>query len=358
MAVHDPIWLQAKSYAASEDRLLLSALMPGGGVVRSTSGSGGLLVTQTATASMNVQIAAGYAFVPGSIAAATQGTYFVYNDASVTVTLAASDPSLPRVDLIVVRVQDSAFAGSVDSATIERVTGTPGAGAPAAPSNTLTLAQVTVPAGATSVTNSNIADTRVWVSPLNFLQSPSAAFEALRVQARAGQTADIFAVESSAAAKFLRVGSDGTVYLENGARLVAQAMRPIEYADSGSPTNSTGPQVRISGSPSGTFVAPPSGAVKFSLRCFLQVSISSTGSYALGQINVRTGSTIGSGTLVRDDVAQVANANTGWIKAGGMGLVTSLTPGSTYNFTVTVQRTNDPGTAIGSQSGVLLEPVV
>ncbi len=128
-------------------------------------GTGELAVAQTATPSMAVTVAAGRAVVTGTHAA-TQGSYFVDNDAPVTVTLDTADPTHPRIDLVVVRVRDSDYAGSTDEAAVEAVTGTPAASpvAPAAPATSLVLAEVTVGAGAVTVTTANLTNRRTVIS--------------------------------------------------------------------------------------------------------------------------------------------------------------------------------------------------
>jgi hypothetical protein len=69
----------------------------------------------------------------------------------------------PRIDLVVARIQDSFYSGAVDTATIEMVTGVPAASplVPAAPANSLILAQILIPASAAVVLPANITDRRV-----------------------------------------------------------------------------------------------------------------------------------------------------------------------------------------------------
>src|SRR5688500_13417181 len=59
-----------------------------------------------AGANMSVDVSSGAALVPGTVVT-HQGFYYVFNDATVNLTIAASDPSNPRHDLIVARVRDS-----------------------------------------------------------------------------------------------------------------------------------------------------------------------------------------------------------------------------------------------------------
>jgi len=130
-------------------------------------GLGDCLVTQAATPNMTVDVAAGRGYVLGT-ETAQQGTYFFENDATLSVTIAAADPTNARKDLVVVRVQDAVYSGAVDDITIEVVTGTP-SGTPAeptVPANSYTLALVDVPALDTSIENAQITDRRSVHNPM------------------------------------------------------------------------------------------------------------------------------------------------------------------------------------------------
>lgn len=85
--------------------------------------------------------------------------YDVLNDATVTLTVAASNPTNPRIDLVYIQVQDSFYSGSADQAIAGVVTGTAAASpaVPATPANAIAIATVAVGAGVTSIVNANIA---------------------------------------------------------------------------------------------------------------------------------------------------------------------------------------------------------
>jgi hypothetical protein len=142
----------------------------------STIGSfaGGIVATgdlqvSAVTGELKVSVAAGEAFV-AQTQGSSGGAYYVRSPGAVNsqtaeqVTVAAANATNPRVDLVVVRVKDSTYSGSVNSAVLETVTGTATAGAtlanrtgaPAAPATSLVLAYVLVPAKATSVVSGNI----------------------------------------------------------------------------------------------------------------------------------------------------------------------------------------------------------
>lgn len=160
-----PFALQNGSHSAALFRQAVSSIVPnGGGLVQ----AGDLAVTQTGTPSMGVVVGVGRAWVPGTNVANFSGTtyssqaqYFALNDGPVTLTINAADPTNPRIDVVCLTVNDSNYSGTTNSAVLQVITGTPAASptAPAAPANSLVLAQVSVAANATSITNSNITTT-------------------------------------------------------------------------------------------------------------------------------------------------------------------------------------------------------
>ena len=153
-----PSWLQAGSYTAENDRLTQQAVFNTSGII----GAGSLAVTQQVVASLTLNIASGWAAILGGNTT-TQGVYVAYNDATATVTLAAADPTNPRIDRIVVTVSDATYSGSTNQVAFSVLTGTaaPSPVAPSTPTNSISLATVAVAAGVTTITNANITDTRV-----------------------------------------------------------------------------------------------------------------------------------------------------------------------------------------------------
>jgi hypothetical protein len=114
---------------------------------------------------MGVTVGVGRAWVPGTNVANFSGTtysaqalYFALNDGPVTKTITAADPTNPRIDIVVLQVNDSQYSGATNDAEINVIPGAPAASptAPTAPANSLVLAQVAVAANATSITNANI----------------------------------------------------------------------------------------------------------------------------------------------------------------------------------------------------------
>lgn len=166
MAVRAPSWLQAGSYPAENDRLLLQNLLGGslnsaliGGVI----GFADLKITPTGTPDMHVHAAVGGAFIPGT-ENTNQGAYGLVNDASVDITLAASSGSNPRISLIVAQVLDDSYSGGSHIGQIVEVAGTPALSpvAPAVPRNAIKLASVIVGTSVTSISAGNITDARTF----------------------------------------------------------------------------------------------------------------------------------------------------------------------------------------------------
>jgi len=160
--------LDTKTYAAAADRYLAQqgALQPGvvnaGDYVVAQRGSG---------ANMSVDVAAGGAWVAGG-SVARQGLYHQVNDGTVNQTAAAADATNPRIDQVILAINDSTAIGISDIPTLTVVAGTPTAGATLANragadtlarySSSLRLADILVPAGATTVVSANILDRRPW----------------------------------------------------------------------------------------------------------------------------------------------------------------------------------------------------
>jgi hypothetical protein len=138
--------------------------------------SGAYAVTQRiAGANMSVDIAAstGGGLAVAGTTISNQGLYVVPPHSGViNETIAAADPTNPRVDQIIVQTFDNAIdSSSKNTSQTVVLTGTPTAGATigiggnrngaaALPANSYRLADVLVPAGAASITNANIFDRR------------------------------------------------------------------------------------------------------------------------------------------------------------------------------------------------------
>jgi len=106
---------------------------------------------------MTVTVSAGSAWILGTNIS-YQGAYNFVNDSQVVLNVDAAHASLGRRDIVVARIQDASVSGSVNSATLEVIPGTPASSpvVPATPANAIKLATIIVNANATSITNSNI----------------------------------------------------------------------------------------------------------------------------------------------------------------------------------------------------------
>jgi len=156
-----PSWLQNGSHPAENDRLTTQALWATTGIINNAS----LLVHQNTPAGLSVVVDSGWAAIVGTTQA-NMGTYVTYNDASVVLSLNTADPTNPRIDLVCATVNDAYYTGSLNNVVLQVVAGTPAGSptAPALPANSISLATVSVGAGATAITNANITDTRVLVT--------------------------------------------------------------------------------------------------------------------------------------------------------------------------------------------------
>lgn len=138
-----------------------------------------LAVTQLGSPAMKVNVATGAAFIRAG-GARVKGTYAVYNDATVEVTIASSDPTNPRIDLIIVHVPDTNYGDASNVPVAIAVQGTP-AGSPAVPSlaayaNCLVLAQVAVAAAVSTILTANITDKRTFAAAIGgTMRGPAAA---------------------------------------------------------------------------------------------------------------------------------------------------------------------------------------
>jgi hypothetical protein len=189
-ALESPPWVIAASQHSSDlFRQMPQSLIAATGVV----GVGDLQVTANSPAAMNVLVAAGSVWMPGTIGGTTgfgtnsgaqtsvgntnggtstatgfptaftrQANYFGYQDAQVTLSINSADPTNPRIDLICASVQDAEWAGSANQAFLQVVTGAAAASpSPTAPpANSVILASIWVPAAAGSIVTADINDLR------------------------------------------------------------------------------------------------------------------------------------------------------------------------------------------------------
>jgi hypothetical protein len=156
-----PSWLQNGSHPAENDRLSTQALYATTGII----GSSSLAVSQNSPAGMSVIVASGWAAILGTTQA-NMGAYVAFNDAANILTVTTANPTNPRIDRVVVTIQDAYYTGAFNDVIFQVIAGTPAGSptAPATPANSISLATIAVGAGVTSILNANITDTRVEVT--------------------------------------------------------------------------------------------------------------------------------------------------------------------------------------------------
>jgi hypothetical protein len=123
--------------------------------------------TQNGGGNMSVNVAPGLAYVRGT-QALTQGGYWVGNDATVNLAIAASHPTNNRTDSIYVAIQDDFYSGGTHTAILAAATGDPlfPTTPPTLPANALEIARITVLAATTSILTAQIADRRPFLAAI------------------------------------------------------------------------------------------------------------------------------------------------------------------------------------------------
>lgn len=148
------------TYHARDDRLLTAALTGGSaGIVT----PGALAVTQTTTASAQLNVAAGQAVIPARFSPVTMGSFLFTSTATEQVTIDATS-SLPRWDYVLAEVRDAEVDGAITDSRLVVVKGT-AAASPAYPSlsgyeSYTILAGVQIPASTSAITTAMIVDLR------------------------------------------------------------------------------------------------------------------------------------------------------------------------------------------------------
>ena len=210
-----PSWLQNGSHPAENDRLTSTGVLWAAGGV---ADYGAMLVSQSATPGMSVQIAAGHAIIAGT-ETATQGFYIAYNDGATTVAIANADPAQARIDRIVAAVQDSYYSGANNQVIFQAVTGTPSGSpvAPAAPANSITLAFVAVAAGASSIVNANITDARTQAKfKDSIFRAQATQANSILIDGISAQTGKALRVNDSTGSQKFAIAVDGTLTFQDG----------------------------------------------------------------------------------------------------------------------------------------------
>lgn len=180
-----PFGLQNAAHNANLFRQAVASIIPpGGGLARQAD----LNITQTGTPSMAVLLGVGRLWIPGTNVSnvaggtfSTQAMYYTENESAITVPVTASSPTLPRVDVIYVAIQDSQYSGTQNQVSTTFIaTGAPISGAsypanaPAIPNNALAIGYIIVRANSTSILNSDITNLvlPVFGAPVSTVYAP------------------------------------------------------------------------------------------------------------------------------------------------------------------------------------------
>lgn len=185
MTVRVPEFLPSNAYTFQSFRYALQQMRDQAGVVTGTD----MKVSQHAAgANMTVDIATGNGWINGA-SIAQQGFYHTFNDATLNVgNFNAADPFNPRIDQVIIAVEDASVAGTNNDGKAVIIQGTAVAGAQAVDPNSagyrsgaasdasirasypnfLRLCDVAVPATATSILNSYIIDRRPWANGASY----------------------------------------------------------------------------------------------------------------------------------------------------------------------------------------------
>lgn len=211
---------------------------------------GELKVTAAAAGGMRVDVAAGACLVKGDTGF-RNGLYLQINDAAIAnaVTLDPSHATLPRVDRIIIQINDSDDLGDAsDAPVLTKVTGVPSSGATldnetgigALPQDAIQLATVLVPAASAAVTAGNVRDKRQHANGRNVV----AAFPA---DPPIGQQLIFQSTFMAALGVAWRCFFDGTKWIAGGPPLYAETNTAGETTTSTTYTDlgTAGPQITL-----------------------------------------------------------------------------------------------------------------
>ncbi len=157
--------IQGESLSGVTDRLANTALIYEGVIMRNNANS--FQVKQNLGTDMNVKIGSLTAFdravIQGDLAG--QGVFITeHQNASQVLSIAASDPTNDRIDIVILRIYDDTFDSSgFEYADLEVITGTPSGSpvVPTVPAGSFVLAEILVQNAVTQIVNGDITDKRV-----------------------------------------------------------------------------------------------------------------------------------------------------------------------------------------------------
>ena len=331
------------------------------------------------------------------------GQHLVQSDSTVNLTFADGESTVTRTDRIIVRVYNNDQDSSgISDAAIEYLKGQASGTATAVPNGALLLWEVPVPQGASAggggINFTSIAvDKRVYTTALggvipvasntelaaisnpyqgmaayakdnNFLYVFDGSSWRIKGQASVASSANLSNIANPYDGLLATTRDTNAVYQYNGSAwvIVTGGTGPIQskqqFLTDGGTTNSTSFTGTLSGgaTPGVVFVAPLSGAVEVGWSASFWNNTSGQTSQCSWEL--RTGGTIGSGTIVPGYDAQVYHqvatkhaSSSNDFQAGDTFLVEGLTPGSTYN--VRQMYAVSGGTATFSRKKIKVVPV-
>lgn len=383
--------LASASTTLTDHRILNGSMLVSSGQV---SARGGVLPGATSgdlstVSAMVARVAPVKVVIPNGVSAAL-GPYLLVSDANVDITFDNGEAAVPRVDRIIARAYDNTNDGSGSTlGNIYYLKGTSGGSATALPTNSILLYEMTVPAGASSggggINFANAVDKRVYtaaqgglfpVANLTDMNAISNPYEGMPIYRTDLDTTYIYdgtnfkprgqiSVASSATLSTIDNPWDGllatvrdtdAIYSYNGTSWVyragditAYAASAVDSAVTNGTTASTSfvTSLTTSGVRGVAFTASQSGKV------FIVGSTggfnSTANAYTLVDFEVRTGSTVGSGSVIRaGDENTCSQFQSTAINAAGQhetaGIMTGLSPGSSYNACLVYRVSAGTGT--------------
>lgn len=244
-----PSWLQGSSHPAENDRLTNQSWWSTTGIINTSD----LAVTAQTVPNLTVNVAGGWAVIVGNFTT-NMGAYTSYNDATTILTISTPSPTLPRIDLIVITINDSFYSGASNSVNFQVIAGTPAASpvVPTVPTNSLALAQIAVAAAATTIVTGNITDRRVRaLSPAQtaFINARTASYtpvlsDGIAVVTMNSASANTFSIPTNASVAF-PIGTQITVAQLGLGQTTINAVTPGTTTISAASGTPTAPRCRV-----------------------------------------------------------------------------------------------------------------
>ncbi|MFH9368064.1 hypothetical protein ACH4K8_20580 [Streptomyces anulatus] len=332
--INPPAWMQAGSYPARTDRLILSSLLsyPGFAVdeptptrirqgIKPSYQNYQLKARAAPTPNMTVIVSAGFCFIDNHDSGGL-GTYVCVNDADRTLTVQpAGGAGQYRRDCVVASVYDQETAGAVSEWRLEVIQGTYAASAgaavrPSLPPNCSLIADLTIGPAQASVAAGQIFDSRNFSVAAGGVLPVSSSVMPTRLHP--GQMLYLTDLDE------LVVGQ-----LAGTNRRVREQLRPLLSNQAAvAPLNTTGTYVDFTSVAWAPVVVtvPPSGMVRVTISANVENSTSSTAA------TWATWRASGAATISASVSSSVIVAN-GRSSASRSRLITELTPGQSLTIT-------------------------